>query len=183
MKAILPKQIGKEEGEVLFKTAEEIKDLKEAKEIAEILIRTLRKYSGVGLAGPQIGFSKRIFLIDIKPTERYPEIKKEIREKIFVNPKILDYSKEKNINFEGCLSVFYGTFYGKVERANSLKAEYLNLKGEKIIQEIKDPFYARVFQHEFDHLNGIIFLQRMKKEDFSQVIWNEKKDIRNLEKL
>ncbi len=180
MAIVLPKQIGKEEGEILFQKAKEIDNLKEAKEIAQSLIETLRKYSGVGLAAPQIGISKRIFLIDIKKTERYSEIGKEVKEKIFINPKILEFSKEKNIDFEGCLSVFYGSLYGKVERANSLKVEYLTLKGKKVVEEIEDPFYARVFQHEFDHLNGTIFLQRMKKEDFSELIWDEERDIRNL---
>lgn len=183
MKAILPKQAGKEEGKILFQKAKEIRDLNEAKEIAKVLIETLKKYSGVGLAAPQIGISKRIFLIDIKATEKNPNIKKEIREKIFVNPKILELSKETNIDFEGCLSVFYGSLYGKVERANSLKVEYLTLKGEKMIEEISDPFYARVFQHEFDHLNGVIFLQRMKEKDIPNLIWDEERDIRRFDKI
>jgi len=177
---ILPKQIGTEEGEVIFQESEEIKDFKEAKEIIVSLKETLEHYGGVGLAAPQVGIPKRIFVVDIKPNERYSEKYPDLANIGFVayiNP-VLTLSSETNIGTEGCLSVIYGSLFGQVERANSLKIEYLDLDGKQKIDEIKDPFHARVIQHEYDHLNRKIFLQRMNPEDFTTLLWEEEKDIR-----
>lgn len=177
MEPVLPKQIGTEEGRLLFEKSKEIKDFKEGKEIIKILKKTLDHYSGVGLAAPQIGTGKRAFIINIEPTPRYPQAP-EIGFRAYLNPRILELSSELNPGLEGCLSVFYGSLYGKVERAPRLKIEYFDREGNRKVEEIEDPFQARVIQHEYDHLNGKIFLQRMKSPDFAELIWDRKKDIR-----
>ncbi len=178
MKVILPKQVGKEDGKVLFLKSEPVKDLKEAEEIVKILKETMKYYGGVGLAAPQVGILKRVFVINIESNERYSQKIPNIGFKAYINPKILECSLETNIDLEGCLSVFYATLYGKVERPNYLKIKYLDLEGKEKTEKTIHPFQTRVILHENDHLDGIIFLQRMKKEDFSDLIWEEKFDIR-----
>jgi peptide deformylase len=177
MAIILPKQIGTKEGDLLLRKSETIVDFKEANEIVKSLKESLDYYGGVGIAAPQIGIPKRIFIVDIKPTERRPNINK-IGFIPYINPKILKLSLGTNKNPEGCLSVFYGAFYGKVRRANNLKIEYFDLEGKKHVEQIKDSFHARVIQHEFDHLEGKNFLYRMEEKDFLSVTWDEKLDIR-----
>ena len=177
MTIILPKQVGTKEGELLFQKSKEIDNFEEVKEITKSLKETLDYYGGVGLAAPQIGIQKRIFIVDIKPNERRPNIK-EIGFRVYINPKIIEKSLKTNSNTEGCLSVFYGSLFGKVKRADSLKIEYFDLKGKKHTEEIKDLFHSRVIQHEFDHLDGIIFLQRIKAKDFSTLSWQEELEIR-----
>ena len=181
MAFILPKQLGTKEGQLLFKKAENVSDFKEALEIVKSLKESLDHYGGVGIAAPQIGISKRIFIVDIKLTERYRERYPKMEEVGFIayiNPKISNLSLKTNKNPEGCLSVFYGAFYGNVKRSGRLKIEYFDLQGKKQAKEIKDSFHARVIQHEFDHLEGKNFLCRMEKEDFLSVVWDEKLDIR-----
>ena len=168
MAVILPKQVGAEDGKILFQKAEEIKDFEEAKEIDRSLQETIDYYGGAGLAAPQIGISKRIFIVNT-----------DSGRKTYINPKILEFSSEKNIDLEGCLSIFFGSFFGKVERPNFLKIQYFDLDGEKHVEEIKDILHSRVIQHELDHLNGIIFIQKMKEQDFAELYWDQERDIRN----
>jgi len=177
MEPILPKQIGTEEGKLLFQKSEEVKDIEEAIKIVKLLKKTLDFYGGVGLAAPQIGILKRVFIVDIRPSKKRPNLDR-IGFRAYINPQIKEFSQEINKDVEGCLSVFYATLYGAVERFSRLKIECINTEGKRIIEEITDPFHARVVQHENDHLDGIIFLQRMRKEDFATLYWNEDFDIR-----
>ncbi|MCD6550252.1 peptide deformylase [bacterium] len=181
MEIILPKQVGTKEGELLFEKSEDVESFQEGREIVTLLKKSLDYYGGVGLAAPQIGIQKRVFIVDIKETERYGEKYPQLKEIGFVayiNPIISDLSEEKNKGMEGCLSVIYGSLFGAVERSDSLKIEYFDEQGKKHTEEIRNPFHARVIQHEFDHLEGIIFLQRMNREDFSTLLWEEERDIR-----
>ena len=177
MPPVLPNQIGTEEGKILFQRSEEVDSFNEGLKIIKLLKKTLDYYGGVGLAAPQIGVLKRVFIVDIKPSKKRPHLDR-IGFRAYINPQIKEFSQEINKDVEGCLSVFYATLYGAVERSNSLKVEYINQEGKKVIDEIVDPFHARVVQHENDHLDGIIFLQRMRKEDFATLYWNEDFDIR-----
>ncbi len=181
MTIVLPKQIGTKEGKLLFQKAKKTEDFDKAKEIINSLKETLEYYGGVGLAAPQIGISERIFVVNIQPENGYSGIQK-IGFKAYINPEILEVSSETNSDIEGCLSVFYGSLYGKVERPSMIKIKYLDINGEEKIEEIINSFYARVVLHENDHLDGKIFLQRMKSEDFSTLEWQENLDIRKKEK-
>ena len=181
MGIILPKQVGTEEGKLLFQNSVGVKDFDEGRKIVESLKKTLEHYGGVGLAAPQIGISRRVFVVNISPTENYPGLPK-IGFQAYINPEILEISQEINKDYEGCLSVFYATLRGLVERANSLKIRYLDINGEEQTEEIEHPFNSRVVLHENDHLNGKLFLQRMKTEDFSNLYWNEDLDIRKKDK-
>ena len=121
----------------------------EFKNFIKNMTKTMLKKDGVGLASPQIGELKRIFIAVINGTPQ-----------VFINPKITKKSWRKNTMEEGCLSI--PGVYGKVKRPTSVEVEYLDLSGEK--RKIKaNKFNARVIQHETDHLNGILFIDRMKK--------------------
>ncbi len=132
------------------KTLEVIKDLKDT-------LAKQKEPEGVGLAAPQIGKNVRIFLADYKGFTRIvinPEIL-AISEKRIANSK---KKKQKNEILEGCLSLPY--YYGPLKRANSVSLKYLNEKGEEIIEEFKD-FNAQIVLHEIDHLDGILFVDRL----------------------
>lgn len=135
------------------KTLEIVRDLKDT-------LAAQKTPEGVGLAAPQIGKNVRIFLADYKDFRR-----------IVINPEVLAISnkplaiskKQKNKNeiLEGCLSLPY--YYGPLKRADKVKLKYLNEKGEEIIEEFKD-FNAQIILHEIDHLDGILFVDRLLEE-------------------
>lgn len=103
---------------------------------------TLAQADGLGLAAPQVGVLKRVVIV------KYEEYEYEV-----VNPVILETSGD-DIDDEGCLSV--KNQRGLVERPNHVKVEFLNRRGEKQIVEA-DGYFARVFFHEIDHLDGVVF--------------------------
>jgi peptide deformylase len=113
------------------------------------MFHTMRNVKGVGLAAPQIGKSIRLAVIGV-PAARF--------RRVLVNPKITWHSTAKNLDWEGCLSFVDGR--GQVPRWSAIKVEYTNEKGERV-QEKHAGFLARVFQHEIDHLNGFVYVDRM----------------------
>jgi len=110
---------------------------------------TLSFTMGVGLAAPQVGYPYRLFIIS------YGDLKET-----FLNPKILSKSKETDWLEEGCLSI--PGHRGLVERATEVEIEYTNLAGQ-IKRGKLTGFYARIFQHEYDHLNSTFYVQRIQK--------------------
>ena len=126
-------------------------------EIVKNLFDTLKKDGGLGLAAPQIGILKRIFLMDTSPLNKDdPEIEKV--EQAFINPEILERSSE-TINYEeGCLSI--PGIYEIVERPAKIKVRYQDSSFNTIEKEL-DGIQARIFQHEYDHLDGILFIDRL----------------------
>lgn len=168
MPIILPKQIWTEEGKLLFQKSEEVIDFDYGKKIVNSLKKTVEHYGGVGLAAPQIGIPQRIFVVNIP----------QIGFRAYLNPEILAVSAETNFDIEGCLSIFYATLFGKVGRESYIKIKYLDINAEEKQEDVIDPFHARVILHENDHLNGLIFLQRMQKKDFPRMFWDEESDIR-----
>jgi peptide deformylase len=179
MGIILPKQAWTEEGRLLFQKSEKVEDFDLGREIIDSLKKTLEHYGGVGLAAPQIGISRRVFIVNIIPTKDDPQLSK-IGFRAYLNPEILAVSSEVNSDSEGCLSIFYATLYGWVERPSWVRLKYQDIKGEEQIEEIDHPFHTRVILHENDHLDGKVFLQRMKEEDFSKLYWEENLDIRKI---
>lgn len=107
---------------------------------------TLHKEEGLGLAAPQVGILKRVCVVE------YDEKQYEL-----VNPKLIR-SSGKCVDNEGCLSV--PAFRGLVERPKSIEIEYFNRHGEKITLAAEG-YFARVFLHEMDHLDGILFADKM----------------------
>ncbi len=131
---------------------EEIEDLKE----------TLNYTEGYGIAGPQIGINKRIIIIQIKKEKCTYKDCEDIPTTVMINPTWRKLSEETNTEFEGCLSIPY--IRGKVERYTNIEVTYYNEKGEKIVKEVKG-FTARDIQHECDHLDGIVFLEKVKEHN------------------
>ena len=123
-------------------------------ELIRNMIETMYHEDGVGLAAPQVGVSKQIIVVS--PNARRGE------EQVYINPEILEASREQEIGLEGCLSL--PGISCEVRRPRTIKFRALNLKGTEHVQEL-DNFPARVIQHEMDHLNGILLIDRV---DFNQ---------------
>lgn len=128
---------------------EEIEDLKE----------TLKFTEGFGIAAPQVGINKRIVIIQVKKEKCTYKDCEEVPTTVMINPTWKKISDEMEIEYEGCLSV--PTIRGKVERYTKIEVTYYNEKGEKIVKQVKG-FTARDIQHECDHLDGIVFLEKVK---------------------
>ena len=114
--------------------------------------RILFTLRGVGLAAPQVGVSQQIMLVC--PSGSPGD------EQVILNPEILGRSGS-NVADEGCLSL--PGLYGPVERATTIQVRYETPQGERLEETLTD-FPARVFQHEFDHLQGVMFIERMTPE-------------------
>jgi peptide deformylase len=125
--------------------------------IAENLFSSLKKEGGLGLAGPQVGILKQIFRMDTSPlVEEDPSITKV--EVAIVNPEIVWFSKEKEYYNEGCLSI--PGIYEDVLRSETIDVRYYDINFN-LIEERLDGIKARIFQHEYDHLEGILFIDRL----------------------
>lgn len=131
-------------------------------DIIEDLKATLEDGVGVGIAAPQIGINKRIIVVGAKKENvRYNDAE-DIPLTAMINPKWEKISDETDIQFEACLSV--PSISGKVERYKNIKLEYFNEQGEKIEKEVHG-FFARLIQHECDHLDGFTLLNRVTEKD------------------
>lgn len=125
------------------------------------MIETMKEYDGVGLAADQVYESKQIAVLEVADNPRYPN-KSKVPLTILVNPRITPLSEEIEDDWEGCLSI--PDLRGMVPRHKSIRVQALDRDGKEI-EFIANDFHARVIQHEFDHLNGKVYLDRMR--DFS----------------
>lgn len=123
------------------------------------MFETLKKAGGIGLAAPQIGLSKRMFIIDTNPLIE-DDNSVENYQKAFINPEILwtdnDYLPFK----EGCLSI--PEICEEVMRPDKITVKYLNLSFH-VIEEDLVGIQSRIFQHEFDHLEGLLFIDKINR--------------------
>jgi peptide deformylase len=127
---------------------------------------TLASTQGVGIAAPQISVSKQIIIIASRPNARYPNAPL-MQATVMINPSFEALSETKQKGWEGCLSV--PSIRALVPRYTAIKTHYTDEQGNGQIAELND-FVARVFQHEFDHLEGKVFLDRV---DTNQDIFSE----------
>jgi peptide deformylase len=135
-------------------------------ELAQNMIETMVDANGVGLAAPQVGIDLQLAVIDVshdpecisylKVNGKHAELS-EIMPLVFINPK-LEFGQEKEIDFEGCLSI-EGIRY-EVRRPAAVKATLEQLDGTTLVIET-DGLLSRALQHEIDHLNGILFVDRL----------------------
>lgn len=138
----------------------------------EDLKTTLDDGVGVGIAAPQIGINKRIIVVGAKKENvRYNDAE-DIPVTAMINPKWNKLSDKTDIQFEACLSV--PSISGRVERYKNIKLEYFNEQGEKIEKEVHG-FFARLIQHECDHLDGFTLLNRVTEKDGFSTKENVKK--------
>ena len=144
---------------VLRERAEEA-DLDRKEEIAalvENMKETLKSADGCGLAAPQVGVSKRILIVDGTVVADVYDYLKDFR-RTMINPVVLEESRETCDYSEGCLSV--PGIYAEVRRPERIRVEYLNGDFEKVTEEF-DKFACRMIQHELDHLDGKMFVDRV----------------------
>ena len=137
---------------VLKREADEIvKGEFDVKELAEQMFETMYNASGVGLAAPQIGKSIRMFVID---AEGFDEVECKGFKKVFINPEILEESEEEWAFEEGCLSI--PGVREDVVRPQWIKIKYFDENFKEHIEELEG-LPAPVFQHEYDHIEGVLF--------------------------
>lgn len=148
-------------------TAEELAS-DEMQQFIDDLIETKRHANGAGLAAPQVGVSKRIFVVEVKNNPRYP-YKPNVALTVMVNPRITFLTEERFENYEGCLSV--PDLRGKLDRCPEIRVEGMDRHGDSVDMVVKG-ITAGTFQHEDDHLNGIFFLDLVKDKS-SLATWDE----------
>lgn len=126
------------------------------KKFAKDMVETMKAAKGLGIAAPQVGKNIRIFIATLghkTPSQKIVPM---------VNLSILAHSADMKIDEEGCLSL--PGIYGKVERFRKVKVEFFDLEGGKQTLELEG-LDARVVQHELDHINGVLFIDRMKERE------------------
>lgn len=143
---------------VLRKVAEDITpDYEGLEQLLKDMEETMYHSDGVGLAAPQIGKSIRVFIIDASPMDEDDETLKDFK-KVFINPKIVEFRGERLLFNEGCLSI--PTIREDVERESEIRIQYYD-ENFKFHDEVFDGIKARIIQHEYDHLEGILFTDRL----------------------
>ncbi len=130
----------------------------ETQRLIDNMVETMKEYDGVGLAAVQVHIPSQIAVLEVADNPRYPQ-KPEVPLSVLINPKIEPLSEEMEEDWEGCLSII--EMRGKVPRYKEIKVVGFNREG-KALDFVACGFHARVVQHEWDHLQGKVFLDRMK---------------------
>ncbi len=132
---------------------------KELQTLIDDMIETMREAPGVGLAAPQVNISQQLAVVEYAEDEDDEEENENAEPKpkklfVLINPEIIKASEEKVNGVEGCLSI--PNLIGEVERHESIQVKALNRHGKPVKIKV-DGWMARIFQHEIDHLNGVLF--------------------------
>jgi len=130
----------------------------QVQELIDNLLATVIAANGVGIAAPQVASRDRLFIVASRPNLRYPNAP-QMEPTAMINPQILATSSQLVTGWEGCLSI--PGIRGLVPRYQAIEVEYSDRTGKLHKQELTD-FVARIFQHELDHLDGIVFVDRLK---------------------
>jgi len=131
----------------------------ETQKLIDDMIETMKEYDGVGLAADQVHESKQIAVLEVADNPRYPE-KASVPLTILVNPEVTPLGGELEEDWEGCLSI--PELRGKVPRYKQVEVRAWDRSGRELRFTAVD-FHARVIQHEWDHLNGKVYLDRMRE--------------------
>jgi len=127
-------------------------------QLIDDMIETMREYDGAGLAANQVHVPRQIAVIEVGKNPRYPDAP-EIPLTVVINPVVTPLTEETEDAWEGCLSV--PDMRGVVPRYTGVRLECLDREGKAVDLVAKD-FFARVIQHETDHLNGIVYVDRIR---------------------
>ena len=122
------------------------------------LIETMYEYDGAGLAAPQVHVSQQIVVMEVSQNPRYPQAP-AIPLTVYVNPEITPLTENMDEDWEGCLSV--PGLRGRVPRYTKIRLRAYNRQGKRV-DFVAEGFHARVIQHECDHLQGKVYLDRMR---------------------
>jgi len=137
---------------------------KDLRTLVDDMVETMRDAPGVGVAAPQVGILQRVVVIEYGDDED-----EEAPPKLYavVNPEITRMSSEKEMGVEGCLSI--PGFVGDVERSTAIVVKGQNKNGQNVKYKL-DGWVARIFQHEIDHLEGVLFT------DLAESVWQPSED-------
>jgi len=130
----------------------------EIQRLIDDMVETMREYDGAGLAANQVHTLKQITVIEVQANPRYPDAP-HIPLTVLINPVVTTLTDEMEEGWEGCLSV--PDMRGMVPRYVAVRLNCLDREGQPVELMAKD-FFARVIQHETDHLNGLVYLDRMR---------------------
>lgn len=155
-------------------TPTEIKSSEIQTLITDMRHSLISKKLGVGLAAPQVGESVALSVIAIHPTKHRPKV--TVFEQVIINPKITQTFGKKIVMWEGCLSAGASGLFGKVLRYKKVEATYLDENGEQHTKTFEG-LPAQVFQHEIDHLNGILFVDHVTDPKTYMTLKEYKKQI------
>lgn len=133
----------------------------EVKQLAKEMLKVMYAANGVGLAAPQVGINLQLMVFN--PSG---DAKKWLEEVILINPRIIAVSDGKDVDVEGCLS--FPDMSGKVERKKWIKIEALSPKGT-LVKKKYTGWQARIFQHEFDHLDKTLYIDRLSTDGRARV--------------
>jgi peptide deformylase len=136
-------------------------DIKTAsiQKLIDDMIETMEEYHGIGLAAPQVHEKVRIFIAGVQEDARSDEDDPEIVPVAMINPEIVPLGSEVVSDWEGCLSI--PDIRGQVPRQRHVRVRFLDREGTRTELQLAD-LAARVVQHEYDHLDGVLFFDRMK---------------------
>jgi peptide deformylase len=140
-------------------------------ELVRNMFDTMRNANGVGLAANQVGVDKQIFIIDISPVEGFEKTKPMT----IINPRIIESSKEKDIVEEGCLSI--PGIRAEVERPKAIIIVYQDIDLKEHTLKADD-LLARAMQHEYDHLQGVLFIDYLTQQFQKEI----KQELENIKK-
>jgi peptide deformylase len=156
----MPSPVAQVGSDVIRRVAEPVQFplSEEARQTIQTLVSSMRSAELVGMAAPQVGQSVRIFVTEVRKTRFRNRVPDELR--VFLNPKILFYSADTEIGYEGCGSVADTNLFGEVERATRVQLRWQDEQG-KFHEGTFEGFLARIIQHEYDHLNGTVILDRL----------------------
>ncbi len=144
--------------DVLYRKAVRIPEIdKKIADLSSAMIETMYAGKGIGLAGPQVGEGLRLFVSHVP----------EDKPRVFINPEIIATSQEQLLYEEGCLSI--PGVYADIERSAYVTVQAWDEKGKPFTLDA-DGVLARVILHEFDHLNGILFIDRLEEKKKKRII-------------
>ena len=155
--------------DLLRRKAREVKKFDDnLRTLIDDMVETMREAPGVGLAAPQLGILEQVIVIEFaEGKENEEDEAPPPKLYVIVNPEITRMSNEKEMGVEGCLSI--PGIVGDVERSTSIVVKGKNRNGQKIKLKLKG-WVARIFQHEIDHLTGVLFT------DLAENIWQPEED-------
>lgn len=155
----------------LKQRAKPVGDIKHVRSLCERMVNRLRELNGAGLAAPQIGEPLRIIVVEVRKTDIFPD-RPESLLYVMINPWIIETSNDKEDGWEGCFSV--PGLMGVVPRHKTIRVQYVTPDGVEH-DETFEGYLARVMQHEYDHLDGIEFLDRMESMESISTVENWKR--------
>ncbi len=173
---------------VIRKKCLEVKTIKskEIQDLIENMIATVKEVDGVGIAANQVYEGIRLFIIASHPSKRYPKAPNMVPTAM-INPILISHSKAQEKDWEGCLSI--PGIRGNVPRFKEIEVEYTDRDGVKKKKTLKT-FLARIFQHEYDHLEGKVYLERLEstqdiitEKEFQKMVKKDEKKKGKKEKL